>query len=366
MVFRAAFLTDPRDVLNASLWNALGACSCEVEMLVLGHGAADAPPSGSAARFFGQTRISRLTYSRPVQILAQLSLFRPQLIVCENLGWQTLQAALFRAMSARARLLLCMTEAPSVLAPRSRWILRNTDGVLVDSAQVAATVEALQFPTARIFSSSQSHDLEAFLACRALRSDAEARRLIFAGDLTPGSGAADLLINVVSWAEENPEQPIEIWWAGDGDLVGVLDAQPLPTSVSQRFLGRLETSDLAAVFTQCGILVVPSLGNDRRAPVLEGLAAGLPVLGSQLSSRVLHSVRDDVNGWLFDPLQPNGMADALDRAMTVPLATLEQMRDRAQATVRPAATLGLAERFALPLTTIMPDAFRAPASQSAR
>ena len=109
---------------------------------------------------------------------------------------------------------------------------------------------------------------------------------------------------------------------------------------------------MARIFAQCGLLAVPSLVDDRRAAVAEGLAAGLPIIGSRRDRNVRRWVRDDVNGWLFDALRPEEMAGALGRALDTPLGTLEQMRDRAQAAVRPAAKGGLTERLARALAAV--------------
>ena len=301
----------------------------------------------------------------PVQPLRSLRRFQPQLVIAENFGWTSMQAAIYRSISPQSRLLLCTATSGEAFGIGQRWILGKADSVVADGSVAADALERLAYPPAKILSTSQSHDFEAFLDCRRARSEIEARRLVFAGDLTPGSGAADLLIAVIGWSERNPDRAVEIWWAGDGDLAGVLDAQPLPPGVSQRFVGRLERRDLASTFTQCGFLVVPSLGNDRRAPILEGLAAGLPVLGSRLNGKVVQLVQDGVNGWLFDPLQPEGMTAVLSRAMAAPLASLEQMRDRAQATVRPTVTMSFADRFSAALAAMMPDSVYGKLPQSA-
>ena len=318
--------------------------------------------NSQASKSQGEPRLV-IQGARPA--LLDLVAVQPHLVICKDFGWSALLAALFRSVSRRSRLLLCATEAPQRLGRRQRWILRKTDGVFADGHAAVHAVERLHFPPSRIFPTSPSPDLETFFACRRVRSETEARRLVFVGDLTPGSGAADLLINVIAWAEQNPAQSVQIWWAGDGDLAGVLDAQPLPPRISQRFMGQLEPCEMAAAFAECGLLVVPSLSNDRRAPVLEGLAAGLPVLGSELNRRVLQLVRDDVNGWLFNPLEPDGLANALDRAMSVPLGTLEQMRDHAQAAACPSESRGLAERFSSALAAVMPELVQDALSQPA-
>ena len=352
MTVRVAILTDPLDQRIGALSGALTACSAKIEVRVL-HPAQDDRHS-STAPTSAPARTSRLE-EMPFGSLLGLLAYRPHLVICKDFGRSALQAAVFRSLSRRSRLLLCATEAPRKLGVLERRILRRADGVLAEGDAIAQAVEQFRFPSSRIFPTTISADLEPFLACSRTRSPAEAHRLVFAGDLSPQSGAADLLIAVATWAEQHPSREIDLWWVGEGDLAGVLDAQPLPHGVTQKFLGRLEPQAMAATFAQCGLLVVPSLVDDRRAPVLEALAAGLPVLGSRVDRKVRRLIRDEVNGWLFNPLQPEDMAQALSRALDSPLGTLEQMRDHAQALVRPTTTPGVAERFARAFASVVPD-----------
>jgi glycosyltransferase involved in cell wall biosynthesis len=352
MAVRAAMLTtsaDPhRGALQGALRGALAGCAAGVEIRTVPWG--------------GRAALSRL----PFGAVLQLALYRPDLVVFEDFGAPALQAALYRLLSRRSRLLLCTAEPPRRFGLRERAILGQVDGVLADGEAVAQAVARLRFPAARVFQLSMPHDVEVFLACGARhRAGAETHRLAYAGDLSPQSGAADLLIAVASWAEGHPGQPVEIWWIGEGDLAGVLSAQPLPATVSQRFLGRLDGVATATALAQCGLFVVPSLTDDRQVPVPEALAAGLPVLGSRRSRRVRQLVREEVNGWLFDPLQPADMARALGHALGRPAEDLDWMRDQARAVVPPAGGRSFAERFRGAVAAIMPDAVPAPEPQAA-
>ncbi len=298
----------------------------------------------------------------PASVLGALLGYRPHLVICETAGWTGLQAAMYRQASRRSRLLLAFAGTSGETGPAdpldaagdvgwvSRSITRASDGWWGEDGAVAQAIERLRLPASP--AAPVTAELDPFFACARSRSEAEARRIVFAGELSPQSGAADLLVAVAGWAEQNQRRPVDLWWVGEGDLAGVLDAQPLPSGMTQRFLGRQEPDAMARIFAQCGLLAVPSLVDDRRAAVAEGLAAGLPIIGSRRDRNVRRWVRDDVNGWLFDALRPEEMAGALGRALDTPLGTLEQMRDRAQAAVRPAAKGGLTERLARALAAV--------------
>jgi len=145
---------------------------------------------------------------------------------------------------------------------------------------------------------------------------------------------------------------MEIWWAGDGDLAGVLGAQPLPPNLSQRFLGRL--------------LVAPSLAGDEQAQVAQGLAAGLPVLGGTRSRIVRQLVREGINGWLFDPLRPADVVQAVKRALDVPAGQLDLMREQARALVRPSPSQEFASQLGHAIAAALAAPNRAPARTPAR
>lgn len=356
MAVRAVMLTDPLDQRRAALRAALEECSVRIEVRALRREAHSetrdpATPGRVPEALQDAAGLARL----PLGSMLELAAHRPDLVISQDFGAPAMQAALYRSLARRSRLLLLATEPPQRFGLRERMILSRADGVLVDGDAVAQAVEQLRFPASRIFQLAMPYDVDAFLSCGRTRSGPDAHRLVYAGDLSPQSGAADLLISVAAWAEQHPDRPVEIWWIGEGDLAGVLGAQPLPPTVSQRFLGRLDALGTAAAFAQCGLLAVPSLADDRNAPVPEALAAGLPVVGSRRNRRVRQLVREDVNGWLFDPLQPTDMFGALSRALNSPAERLDAMRDQARAAVRPAVQRGFSERFRKAFAAVMPD-----------
>ena len=273
--------------------------------------------------------------------LAQLLHYGPDLVVAGGLGAAAFQAALYRSLARRSRLLLCAADTPRSSSLWHQAILDRADSVLAEGNAVAHGMERLLVPAWRIFSVVPSFDLDLFLRCARVRPAPDAHRMVYAGELSPQSGAADLLAGVAAYAERQPGRSVEIWWAGEGDLAGVLAAQPLPANVSQRFVGPLDAPGLAGAFARCGLLVVPSLAGGEQAHVAQGLAAGLPVVGSRRSSTVRQLVHEGANGWLFDPLQPADVLRAVSRALDTPAGQLDRMRREARMSVRSPASRDL-------------------------
>jgi glycosyltransferase involved in cell wall biosynthesis len=176
-------------------------------------------------------------------------------------------------------------------------------------------------------------DHRAFLNCQLSRIDPDAHRIVYVGELTPCCGAAEFLSTAISWAEANPLVTVEIMWFGEGDILGVLQAQPAPANLNQKFARIPSSNRLATAFAQCGLLVVPNLTEVGQSWIAEALAAGLPVLGSVCDAGVRALVVQNENGWLFDPRGKKQMLTALNAALTTPPERLDQMREVARARV---------------------------------
>ena len=292
------------------------------------------------------------------------SLHRPALIVTEGFGLLTALACIYRWLSRRVTLVVFVTEPPDRLGLIASSILRVADGVLVDSEAAALAMSKPGSPARTVCRIAPDYHLDRFLQIAPTRSADQARRIIVMCDLTPGSGAADLLVAVTAWSEAHPGQAVELNWIGEGDMAGLLAAQPLPDNLSQLFLGLLDPGQVAASFARCGLLVMPSIVEDMHAPIAEALAAGLPVLGSRRSRDIRHLVADGVNGWLFDPLTTGDMLDGVTRALGTSGQLLDGMRTRARDAVSPAPSghplARLPRRDISPLPGLHPAAQRAP------
>ncbi len=261
---------------------------------------------------------------RLVRSFGEMAACRPDVLVVKGFGLPVALALLY-AQWRRARVVLWLTS-PALPAGPVRLALSLVDAVVANTPATALAVERHGVPASRIFTLADAHDVSAFLNVPPSRAPVAAHRMICVGPLTPAAGVADFQSAVASWAEANPDRPVEIWWAGEGSLRGVLEAQPLPDGVSQRFLGVLDAPARAAAFAQCGLLVLPSLNGDWGHVVPEAQAAGLPVLGSRRSHDVVHQVRDGLTGWRFDPFSPESVYTCLDQALRASCAELDRMR----------------------------------------
>ncbi len=250
---------------------------------------------------------------------------------------------LLTILRCRHPVTLHLGGAPNPLRSRDRFIVRRADVIVVRDEDVAlAAIQAGASP--KRIRLLRAWDLGPFSKVELFRSGDEAHRFIFVGDLCPLAGSLDFQYCAATWAAKHPNSEIDVTWIGQGDLRAVLDAQPLPLNMKQRFMGPVRGAALADVFGECGLLVVPEwaagVGNGGNAPVREACVAGLPVLGSRRNRLVTSLVLPGETGWLFDPMEPRSMTDALESAMSLSVDRLNEMRVAARARAL-APTLGL-------------------------
>jgi glycosyltransferase involved in cell wall biosynthesis len=110
--------------------------------------------------------------------------------------------------------------------------------------------------------------------------------------------------------------------------------QPGPERPALELRGRFSREQLAAVYGEIDVLIVPSLWYENTPLVIqEAFAAGIPVIASHMGG-MAETVRPEVNGLLFEP----GNAAALAAAMTR-LAQDRPLLDRLRAGIEPVLTV---------------------------
>ena len=333
----AAMLADVVDRPWAALQAVLPGCVPGLELLgPAGRVDATAPRRADAAR---GTRFS-------VWPIASLAAQRPDLVICQGFGSWTVQAAAYRSLWPRTKLLLwAQGPAPGWGTP-GHLLLRRADAVLAKGETAARAIRRLGVPAARVFTVPEvdPSDLAPFLACPLRRSGRAAHRLIYVGDLVPRAGGLDFVLCAAAWADRNRDRAVEIWMTGDGDLRGVLEAQPLPANMSLRFLGGQASPTLPDVFAECGLLVAPPLSPTAADWIPEAMAAGLPVIGSVRCRAAADLVSPGATGWLFDPHSGGDMAVVIDTAFSADQTTLDAMRLAARTRVSAMKAKDFADR----------------------
>jgi glycosyltransferase involved in cell wall biosynthesis len=224
--------------------------------------------------------------------------------------------------------------------------LRSADVIVADGEEATRLLRKLSAAGPHVFASTKTErsDVAPFLKFQLDRTVDGTHRLAFSDDLAPQTGAADFLLAAMAWAGKHRGEAVDIVWIGDGILRDMLRAQPLPPNLSQRFISRPSAEEIADVFAQSGILVAPTAFGDAGHPVLQALAAGIPVLGSVHCRSVRQWVRDGETGWVFDPLKPGALNRAMSRALAAGATELDRMGRLARGDAEAATSATMAGR----------------------
>jgi glycosyltransferase involved in cell wall biosynthesis len=158
--------------------------------------------------------------------------------------------------------------------------------------------------------------------------------MLYCGRLVELKGLVPLLEHLSATAAQQPERSFELWIAGDGPLRQTLTHYPRPANLDLRLLGNVSYDRLPEIYAQAGILVFPSLADEWGLVVVEGMASGLPVLGSVYSQAVEELVSNGRNGWTFRPDNEQDFRYALGQALDSSPDELERMGVEARKGVR--------------------------------
>ena len=291
----------------------------------------------------------------PYDTLARLRGMSPDVVITGELGWQTIQAVVYRrwlTSQGRAKLIIWTTlsEITELARGRARRLLRayllaRADAVLVNGASAHRYVRSFDVPERRIFTVPYTTDLTPFQALPIDRAPESRKRLVHLGQLIERKGLDPFITALCRWAERHPDRLTELWLVGDGPLRSELEQISSPPNLTLRFVGNVPYGELPKWYGQAGILAFPTLADEWGVVVNEALAAGLPVLGSVFSQAVEELVLDGRNGWTFRPDRPEDLASALDRALDTPADELENMRVRARWSVSHLTPAFAADQF---------------------
>ena len=197
------------------------------------------------------------------------------------------------------------------------------------------------------------------------------------GQITPWKGQDDAIRVLASVRERFPDARLRLVGSVvfSGGSVGFdneafrrrlpLLAAELGVADAVEFVG--ETEDLRSVFESLDVLLVPSWEEPFGRVVVEGMAAGVPVVATAVGGPA-EIVEDGVNGFLSPPRDPQAWVEPLTRVLgnvDMSRTVAAAARTRVTALVEPAARLR--ELYALEETApSQPEALALPASQGRR
>ncbi|WP_329567466.1 glycosyltransferase family 4 protein [Kitasatospora sp. NBC_01266] len=215
-------------------------------------------------------------------------------------------------------------------------VLRGAAGVVVlTEAQGEFVRAAYRVPAERVFVVPNGVGAEYFMPART--AHAGPLRLLFVGRLGAQKNVARLLDALPLLRE-----PVRLRIVGDGELRGQLTAQADRLGLGDRveFTGGLLGARLTAAYREADAFVLPSDREGMPLAVLEAMAAGLPVVATDVpgSAELLSGV-----GLLTAP-EPTALAAALDRLAADP-GLRARLAERSAERARRQSWAAVAERI---------------------
>jgi glycosyltransferase involved in cell wall biosynthesis len=107
---------------------------------------------------------------------------------------------------------------------------------------------------------------------------------------------------------------VRVYMAGDGPLRAHLQSLARDLEVHDRivFMGSVANTEMPAVYSSADLVVIPSLVEATSIAALEAMACGRVVAASRVGG--LPEIIDDRTGILFQPGNPEAIADAVEEA----------------------------------------------------
>ena len=141
--------------------------------------------------------------------------------------------------------------------------------------------------------------------------------ILFVGSIIRLKGVDDLMTAFEMIAEKHKNA--RLIFAGEGTKLEELQKRVISDSLSDRvsLTGHLAQQELAELMANSYCLVLPSLTEGLGRVLIEAMACGLPLIGTEVGG-IPELIEDKVNGLLIPPSNPNELALALDWILSHP------------------------------------------------
>jgi rhamnosyl/mannosyltransferase len=206
--------------------------------------------------------------------------------------------------------------------PFLRFALSRAARVVVSSPPLGTSAPELQDFQSKVtvipfgIEPPASDNTEAILSrARVIRAEANRPIVLFVGRLVPYKGA-DVLLEALAGLDAVGH------FVGDGPLRGALEAQARALGMEKqvKFLGSVADDELAALYRACHVFVLPSVTRQEAFGVvqLEAMAAGKPIVSTDVGTGVGWVNRDGETGYVVPPRDPAALKAAMARLLADP------------------------------------------------
>ncbi len=222
-----------------------------------------------------------------------------------------------------------LAEHSSPLARLAYRSLLRVDAWQSISQRIAGALRSRGVPASRIAAIPNAVDTARFSSLKRTECDCGAR-FVFVGRLVPEKGLETLIDAFALLLRDYPDVHLRV--VGTGPLLETLARQTQDHGIAQHVEFAGHRDDVESVLSDADFGVLPSHIEGLSNTLLECMASGLPMLASRVSGSE-DIVRDDVNGWLFEPGDCDGLVHALRAASALTPDARNAMGERARDSV---------------------------------
>ena len=166
---------------------------------------------------------------------------------------------------------------------------------------------------------------------------------LFSGSLSRRKGVDVLARSFRLLARENPRVRLTV--VGEGEWLSRMKRDLVELESRVEWVGFKDMDDLPAIYASAQFLCVPSRHDGWGLVVPEGLAAGLPVVGSDRTGAALELIEPGRNGWIVRAGDPDSLLDAMRSAAALDRDAWTAMSRHARASVGHLSVATGARRF---------------------
>ena len=288
------------------------------------------------ARHPWQTDLTRGFNARPIRRVAGIDwgllreAVRPNNTMVVIAGWNVPAVILFASLlAARRAAFVLWTDTPDVDGHRPpvkaalralwlRWLFGRARAVMGTGAPALDALREMGCPAGKLLKFPFFVDLEYHHGNNTASPAEKVMRFVSVGRIENAVKGHHLAVEALGRVSERTRRPDwKYTIAGGGP-----DAEKLRALIASRGLdgrirvtGWLEPDEVGDVLRRSDVLIHPSLRDAYPAAVLEAMASGLPVIGSDAAGSVLDRVVHMQNGWIHAAGDVSQLSEQIEWAL---------------------------------------------------
>lgn len=265
-------------------------------------------------------------------IMKEVFRYKPDLLILNEFGLLTIYGMLLSLILRRTKILLIVENRPvdvgSSLSKGIRRLLRrliakNVDAILTNNSNGRAYLtHELGVDETRIISrayltsdmSQHAGKQEGSELESKVRDTSKPVQFFYVGRLIQSKGLHHAL-EAFHHLKKNHPGKFLFDIVGDGPYRSTLDRQAKELGLHDHvcFRGQQPYDSLAELYRKADVFLFPTLMDYRSLVCFEAMSIGLPILASIHDGGSVETVKEDENGFTFDPLEHERLAELMSR-----------------------------------------------------